>query len=167
MRAPTETETAESITNAKISPPLPLDIVEDAPWSFVSQGTEMIQVREPLTDALDEEAALAEPAAEEDAAVPEPEAFDDPEAEAVDEPGAEAGVAADSFSTPAVSSTGTLANSLPVRVVVVSTAVLVDVTSGMSTSKLYVTWQTAAVVPLIWQVSEAEASTPMVWVANW
>lgn len=116
---------------------------------------------------LDEEAALAELAAEEDAALPEPEDFDEPEAEAVDEAAAEAGVAADNFSTPAVSSTGTIANSLPERVVVVSIDVLVEVISWTLISMLKVTWQTAEAVPLIWQLSETDASTPMVSVANW
>lgn len=58
------------------------------------------------------EAAFAELAAEEDAAPPEPEALEE-EPEAVEEPEAEAGVAADSFSTPAVSTTGTPVKSLP------------------------------------------------------
>lgn len=136
MRAPTDTEMAENMTNARTSPPLPLDIVEDAP------------------DVLDDEAPFAEP-----------EAFDDPAAEAVDEAGAEAGVAADSFSTPAVSTTGTIPNSL--RVVVVSIDVLVEVISWTLISMLKVTWQTAEAVPLISQLSETEASTPMVSVANW
>lgn len=103
---------------------------------------------------LDDEAPFAEP-----------EAFDDPAAEAVDEAGAEAGVAADSFSTPAVSTTGTIPNSL--RVVVVSIDVLVEVISWTLISMLKVTWQTAEAVPLISQLSETEASTPMVSVANW
>lgn len=76
---------------------------------------------------LDVEAALAEPDPEEDAAVPEPEALEE-EPEAVEEPEAEAGVAADSFSTPAVSSTGTPAKSLPEKLVVSAMLVLVDAT---------------------------------------
>jgi hypothetical protein len=105
------------------------------PTVSVSHEAEMIQYRVLLTDVLDEEAAFAEP-----------EDFDDPEAEAVDEAAAEAGVAADNFSTPAVSSTGTIANSE--RVVVVLTDVLV-VTSWALISMLKVTWQTAEAVPLI------------------
>lgn len=134
------------------------------PTVLVSHEAEMTQYQVILTDVLDEEAAFAEPAAEEDAALPEPVAFDDPEAEAVDEAGAEAGVAADNFSTPAVSTTGTMPNS--VRVVVVSIDVLVDVMSWTLISMLKVTWQTAEAVPLISQLSETEASTPMVSVAN-
>jgi hypothetical protein len=31
IRAPTDTDTADNMTNARTSPPLPLDMVEDAP----------------------------------------------------------------------------------------------------------------------------------------
>ena len=83
---------------------------------------------------LDVEAAFAELAAEDDAAPPEPEAREE-EPEAVEEPEAEAGVAADSFSTPAVSTTGTPANSLPEKLVVVTKLVLVDAMSDTWISK--------------------------------
>jgi hypothetical protein len=110
---------------------------------------------------LDVEAALADPATEEDAALPEPEALEE-EPVAVEEPEAEAGVAADNFSTPAVSTTGTTGNWLPDKLVVITVFVVIVVTPATAISRFTVTLHTAEVVPLISQVSEAEASKPMV-----
>jgi len=85
------------------------------------------------------------------------------EPEAVEEPEAEAGVvAADSFSTPAVRTTGTPARSLPEKLVVVTMFVFLVVTPGTSMSTLAVTVQTAKDVPLMSQVSDAVSSTPIV-----
>jgi hypothetical protein len=72
-----------------------------------------------LTDVLDVETAPAEPVAL--------------------EPEAEAGVAADSFSTPAVNTTGTPAISLPERLVVITVFVFIVVTPATSISRSRVT----------------------------
>jgi hypothetical protein len=80
-----------------------------------------------LTDVLDVEAALAEPVALEE------------EPEAVEEPEAAAGVAAVSFSTPAVNTTGTPAISLPERLVVITVFVFIVVTPATSISRSRVT----------------------------
>jgi hypothetical protein len=94
-----------------------------------------------LTDVLEVEAALAEPAIEEDAAPAELEALEDEPEAAEEEPEPEPEVAvaaAANFSTPPVNVTGTPANSLPEKLVVVTILVWVDVTpaTSISTSKV-------------------------------
>jgi hypothetical protein len=85
------------------------------------------------------EAALAAPATEEDAAPAELEALEDEPEPAEEEPEPEAAVAAANFSTPPVNVTGTLANTLPEKLVVVTIWVFTVVTPATSTSRLKVT----------------------------